>query len=91
MPKKANKASIGYIAGYIKKAEINSPLIKNNNERCNPHPGQSTPSNCLEKQGSIKFSNAKKRINAFTRICKLINSRKITIIFVFTKQKHVSI
>jgi hypothetical protein len=53
IPKKAKSINIGYMAGYIRKADMNSPFIKNKAERCKPQPGQSMPNNCFVKQGSI--------------------------------------
>ena len=51
--KKVNKSNIGYMAGYISKAAINSPFIKRREARWRPQPGQSKPNNFLEKHGSI--------------------------------------
>jgi hypothetical protein len=50
---KLNNKSMGYIAGYISKAALNSPRTKCSNDLCIPHPGQSKPNNFLVKQGNI--------------------------------------
>lgn len=79
--KNANRAIKGYMAGYILKASTNSPLNKNNRDRCNPHPGQSTPRNCFVKQGSMYFSMLSIYNNADSCMVRIIQKLKITTIF----------
>lgn len=61
--KKLNKNIRGYIAGYMKKASINSPLTNKEMDRCKPQPIHSNPKYFLLRQGSMYSSMVRCLVN----------------------------